>query len=179
MRQKEPEVITPKIIFQDGAILVLDKPAGWVVNRAETTRGEETVQDWLKQNFQFSIFNFQTLRNGIVHRLDKETSGLLLVAKTLEAFTNLQAQFKQRKVRKKYLALVHGKVEPPTGTIKAAISRSPFDRKKFGIFLGGRAAETKYRTISNFKFLISNCRYSSVAPTFAANSLSITGLASP
>ena len=94
MRQKESKVITPKIIFQDDAILVLDKPAGWVVSRAETTKGEKIVQDWLENNFQFSIFNFQTLRNGIVHRLDKETSGLLLVAKTPEAFVNLQEQFK-------------------------------------------------------------------------------------
>ncbi len=154
MRQKEPKIATPKIIFQDTAILVLDKPAGWVVNRAETTQGEETVQDWLDNNFQFPIFNFQTLRNGIVHRLDKETSGLLLVAKTPEVFANLQAQFKQRKVHKKYLALVHGKIDPAQGVIKAAISRSPFDRKKFGIFLGGREAETRYKTIFNFQFSI-------------------------
>ena len=145
MRQKESKVTTPKIVWEDNVILVLDKPAGWVVSRAETTCGEKTVQDWLEEKIKITIE-----RAGIVHRLDKETSGLLLVAKTPEAFVNLQEQFKARKIKKKYLALVHGKVEPPGGTIRAAIARSPFDRKKFGIFLGGREAETKYKTISNY-----------------------------
>lgn len=75
----------PRVIYEDGEILVLEKPAGVVVNRA-TSAKEETVQDWVAQNFQFPIANDQLFRNGIVHRLDKETSGLLLVAKTQEAF---------------------------------------------------------------------------------------------
>lgn len=137
--------LTPQVVFQDDLLLVLDKPAGMVVNRAETTKNEETVQDWLQKNLQFSISNSQLLRNGLVHRLDKETSGLLIIAKTEEAFFNLQQQFKERKVKKRYLALAHGKVEPKEGMIQAAISRSPFDRKKFGIFLGGREAKTNYK----------------------------------
>ena len=136
-----------QIIFEDDFLLVIDKPAGMVVNWAETTRGEETVQDWIENNFQFPISNDQTLRNGIVHRLDKETSGLLIIAKTKEVFENLQQQFKERKVKKKYLALVHGKLEPVEGVIEASISRSPFDRKKFGVFLGGREAKTGYKVI--------------------------------
>jgi 23S rRNA pseudouridine1911/1915/1917 synthase len=147
--------VKPQIVFQDDFLLIINKPAGMVVNRAETTKGEETVQDWLQNNFQFSIFNFQTLRNGIVHRLDKETSGLLVVAKTKEAFENLQGQFKERKVKKKYLALVHGRVEPKSGVIEASITRSPFNRKKFGVFLGGREAKTRYKTISNFQLTAS------------------------
>jgi len=137
----------PQIIFQDEFFLVLDKPAGMVVNRAETTRGEETVQDWIEHNFDFPISSCESLRNGIVHRLDKETSGLLLVAKTQPVFENLQQQFKERKVKKKYLTLVHGEVEPEEGAIEASISRSPFDRKKFGVFLGGREAKTNYRVL--------------------------------
>jgi len=157
-KRKKSEL--PKIIYEDDSLLVLDKPAGWVVNRSETVK-KETLQDWLEKNFQFSIlkesrkagiFNFQNYRSGIVHRLDKDTSGVLVVAKTPEVFENLQRQFKERKVKKRYLALVHGKVQPPQGMIRAPIARSPFDRKKFGIFLGGREAETKYKTISNFKF---------------------------
>ena len=155
---------SPQILYEDEFLLVLNKPASWVVNRSETVK-EETLQDWLEKNFQFScpsgrraIFNFQNYRSGIdyrsgiVHRLDKDTSGVLVVAKTPEVFENLQRQFKERVVKKRYLVLVHGRVTPPEGVIRAPIARSPFDRKKFGIFLGGREAETKYKTISNFKF---------------------------
>ena len=147
MRKEKRKVISVKIIFEDDNLLVVDKPAGMVVNRAETTRGEETVEDWLRQNFQFSIFNFQLLRSGIVHRLDKETSGLLLIAKTPEAFANLQSQFKNRQVKKKYLALVHGKVVPEEGEIKAPIGRLPWNRERFGVVPGGREAVTKYKVV--------------------------------
>ncbi len=138
---------SPKIIFENHQILVLDKPSGMVVNRAETTKKEQTIQDWLEKNFQFPIFNFPKLRSGIVHRLDRKTSGLLLVAKTPKAFAYLQAQFKERRVEKKYFALVHGKVQPAKGVIRVPIGRNPFDRKKFGIFLGGRDAETAYKVL--------------------------------
>jgi len=144
----------PQILYEDKFLLVLNKPAGWVVNRSQTVK-KETLQDWLEKNFQFSIFNFQNCRSGIVHRLDKDTSGVLVVAKTPEVFENLQKQFKERAVRKRYLVLAHGKVQPSEGMIRAPIARSPFDRKKFGVFLGGREAETKYRIISNFQFPIS------------------------
>jgi len=142
VRKKEGKV---KIIFEDDQILVLEKPAGMVVNRAETTGEEETVQDWIARNFQFPISSDQSQRNGIVHRLDKETSGILLVAKTPEAFLDLQRQFKERKVKKKYLALVHGKVEPGEGEIKAPVGRIPWSREKFGVVPGGRIALTKYK----------------------------------
>jgi 23S rRNA pseudouridine1911/1915/1917 synthase len=140
----------PQVLYEDEFLLVLNKPAGWVVNRSQTVK-KETLQDWLERNFQFSIFNFQNCRSGIVHRLDKDTSGVLVVAKTPEVFENLQKQFKERRVGKRYLVLVHGNVQPPEGIIRAPIARSPFDRKKFGIFLGGREAETEYRLISKFK----------------------------
>lgn len=136
----------PRIIFEDKTILVIDKPAGWVVNKAETTRNQETIQDWLNER----KIGKGLERSGIVHRLDKETSGLLLVAKTPEAFVNLQKQFKERKVKKQYLALVHGRVEPPEGAIEVPIARSPFNREKFGVFLGGRPAKTKYKAILNY-----------------------------
>ena len=161
------------LIFEDKTILVIDKPAGWVVNKAETTRNQETIQDWVEcyrkirstkheilNKFKITNSNVQNSlefrnsdlefarRAGIVHRLDKETSGLLLVAKTPEAFVNLQRQFKERKVKKQYLALVHGKVEPQEGVIEVPIARSPFNREKFGVFLGGRPARTKYKVLS-------------------------------
>ena len=136
-----------QILYEDDYLMVINKPAGMVVNRVETEKGE-TVQDWLENNFQFSIFNFQNLRSGIVHRLDKETSGCLIVAKTDEAFVDLQRQFKERKVKKEYLALVHGRVESKEGTIKVPIARSHHDRDKFAVVVGGRISETSYKVIS-------------------------------
>jgi len=139
----------PKILFEDDSLIVLEKPAGMVVNRAESVKGK-TLQDWVEEileigNWKLEIPSSDFIRrSGIVHRLDKETSGLLLVAKNPEVLTNLQKQFKERRVEKRYLALVHGQVEPGQGVIEASISRSPFDRKKFGVFLGGRAARTEY-----------------------------------
>lgn len=141
--------LRPRVVFEDKDILVLDKPAGIVVNRTKTTR-RETIQDWVEEYFKVGkVEEIERVeRSGVVHRLDKETSGLLLVAKNPRSFENLQRQFKERRVEKRYLALVHGKVEPDQGIIRASISRSPFDRKKFGVFLGGREAETNYRTVT-------------------------------
>lgn len=137
--------MNPKIIFEDETLLILDKPSGWIVNEAETAKGQKVLQTWLRQNFRFPISNNKKLRSGIVHRLDKETSGALIIAKTEEAFRNLQSQFKARKVEKEYRALVHGQVEPRAGTIKVPVGRLPWNRKRFGVLPGGRAAETEYR----------------------------------
>jgi len=137
----------PRVIFQEKSFLVLDKPAGWVVNRAQTTVYQKTIQDWLEDNFNFSLVKergkFPRFRSGIVHRLDKNTSGVLLIAKTKEAFFNLQKQFKERKVKKEYLALVHGET-PAKGKISAPLKRLPWDRKKMGVLPAGRTAETDF-----------------------------------
>lgn len=151
--------LSPKIIYEDNDLLVIDKPAGVVVNRAETVK-EETIQDWaenklrikspffkLRASEKLKIKNNSDFynRGGIVHRLDKETSGLLIIAKNKAAFWELQRQFKDREVEKKYLTLVHGEVKPTEGKIEALIKRNPFNRKKFGVFLGGREAVTEYK----------------------------------
>ena len=138
-----------KVIFEDESLLVLDKPAGIVVNRAKTTKNE-TIQDWLESYLKLKDRGIGD-RAGIVHRLDKETSGILVVAKTKEVFENLQAQFKARKVKKEYTALVHGKIEIKTGTIKVPVGRLPWNRERFGVLPGGRAAETKYRVEEYYK----------------------------
>jgi len=148
----------PEIVFEDEEILIIDKPAGMVVNRAESVKGE-TVQDWVERylktlSTKHEIRNGSTSsplefarRAGIVHRLDKETSGLLIIAKTPEAFVNLQKQFKERRVEKHYLALVHGQVEPNEGEIRAPVGRLPWNREKFGVLAGGRSARTKYKIL--------------------------------
>lgn len=156
----------PKIIFEDESILVIDKPAGMVVNKADTTKNVVTIQDWVEKNYQIiklpnCEFEDQPdfyKRAGIVHRIDKETSGLLLIAKTPEAFENLQAQFKERKVKKKYLALVHGFLEQKEGTINGPIGRLPWNRERFGVFPEGREAKTNYKVITKLSnYQIANC----------------------
>jgi 23S rRNA pseudouridine1911/1915/1917 synthase len=140
----------PEIIYQDEHLLVLNKPAGWVVNDAETTKNSPTIQKWLKDNFQFPIFDDPKCRNGIVHRLDKDTSGILLVAKTFDVFTDLQSQFKNRIVAKTYVALAHGKIEAKEGEIKATVGRLPWRRDRFGVLPGGREAVTNYKVNTYF-----------------------------
>ncbi len=166
----------PKILYEDANLLVINKPSGMVVNRAESVV-VETVQDWVESYLRVgpaapssrpmsSPFDELrtagtrrdslrsrhphddfTGRTGIVHRLDKETSGVLLIAKTPEAFAELQRQFKAREVEKTYLALVHGKVVPGEGTISAPVGRLPWNRERFGVFPGGREARTKYKVL--------------------------------
>ena len=142
---------TPKIIFQDDSLFVIDKPSGWITNSASTTGKQPVVENWLAENFQFSIFSFQECRHGIVHRLDKETSGILLVAKTKEAFEDLQAKFKGREVDKSYIALLHGRVELAEGEIKVAVGRLPWRRDRFGVLPGGRESESKYKVIKYYE----------------------------
>lgn len=89
----------------------------------------------------------------MVHRIDKETSGVLIIAKNPEAFSELQRQFKEREVAKKYLALAHGKVVPEEGSITAAVGRLPWNRERFGVLPGGREAETEYRVLSISKLV--------------------------
>lgn len=143
-----------KIISEEKDFLMVEKPAGVVVNRARTVKGA-TIQDWAEKKLKGEGVDLGGesdfgRRAGIVHRLDKGTSGLLIIAKNPEAFSNLQAQFKARKVEKKYLALAHGRVVPKEGEITLPVGRNPFNREKFGVFPGGREALTKYRTVSQF-----------------------------
>jgi len=130
----------PQIVYQDNFLLVLNKPPGWIVNRAQTTKGQQTIQDWLGDNFK----EFQP---EIVHRLDKDTSGVLLIAKTQKTLESLQAQFKKRQIKKEYRALVHG-ILPLSDKITAPVGRLPWARKKFGVLPGGRAAETEFKRVS-------------------------------
>ncbi len=145
----------PKVIFEDKYLLILDKPSGWIVNKAKTTRGQKVIQAWLDKK-DHPLAKSRKYRSGIVHRLDKETSGVLVVAKTKDTFKNLQIQFKARKVEKKYLALVHGKVEPEQGSIEVPVGRLPWNRERFGVLPGGRPAETNYQVV--FYYLLSTAK---------------------
>jgi len=111
-----------EIIYQDDDILVVNKPPGLIVDR-------ETID---------------VPGRLVVHRLDKDTSGLLVFAKTEEALTSLQRQFKERNVKKRYSALVHGRVSPSSGVVDKPIGRAPKGIGKFVVVEGGREAVTKY-----------------------------------
>lgn len=143
-------MLTPKLIFEDESFFVFDKPSGWISDSAITTNGQPVIQEWVSKNFKYETNDFEH-RNGIVHRLDKETSGILLVAKTGESFEELQRQFKERLVHKTYLALVHGRLENNEGTIDEAVGRLPWRRDRFGVLAGGREAVTDYKTLSVHK----------------------------
>jgi len=150
-------MLFPKIISQQKTFVIINKPSGLVVNRAETVKGK-TLQDWIENEIKSSLKIRDTKgkssflrRSGIVHRLDKDTSGLLIVAKTEKAFKNLQKQFKKRQVRKKYLALVHGKVKPKKGNINLPIARRPSNRKRFAVRINGKSAYTEYKRIRSHR----------------------------
>jgi 23S rRNA pseudouridine1911/1915/1917 synthase len=144
----------PQIIYRDSDITLVNKPYGMIVNRADTTKDEFTLQDWLENTLigKRSTADESEFRKrgGIVHRLDKDTSGIIIIANNEAAFINLQTQFKNRSIKKIYNALVHGLVHPSEGMINIPIERNPFNRKRFGVFLGGREAVTEYETIGIF-----------------------------
>jgi 23S rRNA pseudouridine1911/1915/1917 synthase len=142
----------PQIIYRDKNLVVLNKPAGMIVNNADTSRNEYTVQDYIVENEELEMEQGVgesefAKRGGIVHRLDKETSGALIVALNEASFINLQAQFKERRVKKEYIALVHGKLVSE-GEINVPIGRLPWNRMRFGVIPQGRESYTKFKTIS-------------------------------
>lgn len=145
------------IIYEDDSLIAIDKPAGMVVNRAENVQ-QDTVQDWAEEKLKVKREKLKVVqedfycRAGIVHRLDKETSGILLIAKNPKAFLQLQLQFQNRTVTKRYQTLVHGWVKPSEGLINVPLGRLPWNRKKFGILVSGRPAETSYKVISYHQY---------------------------
>ena len=142
-----PEAIPLDILFEDEDLLVLNKPAGMVVHPgAGRTTG--TLVHALLAHCETLPGIGGVERPGIVHRLDRDTSGVLVVAKTDVAHQSLSRQFKSRQVRKTYLALVHGDVRREAGRIEAAIGRREHDRKRMGVRAdGGREARTTYRVL--------------------------------
>jgi 23S rRNA pseudouridine1911/1915/1917 synthase len=141
-----PEAIPFKIIYEDNDLLVVDKPPGLAVHPAPGHPGHTLVNAVL--NYLPGVgADADAVRPGIVHRLDKDTSGLIIVAKNRVAQANLSDQFKARTVSKTYLTLVRGKLAPETGVIEAAIGRDPHQRQRMAIVTKGREARTAYRVV--------------------------------
>jgi len=143
--------MNPNIIFEDENLLVVGKPSGWITNEASTTKDQPVLQTWVSKNFKFSTAKSKEFRSGIVHRLDKETSGILILAKDKESFEALQKQFKDRSIKKEYLALVHGKLEPEKGRVDVPVGRLSWNRERFGVLPGGRTAQTDYVVEKHFQ----------------------------
>jgi 23S rRNA pseudouridine1911/1915/1917 synthase len=140
----EAEAIPLRIVYQDEDVIVVDKPPGLTVHPAAGHPRGTLVNALL--TICPELANIKgTLRPGIVHRLDKDTSGLLVVAKNEAAQASLTGQLKNREVHKVYLALVRGRMEPPQGVIDAPIGRHPRRRQRMAVVEGGRAAQTRYR----------------------------------
>jgi 23S rRNA pseudouridine1911/1915/1917 synthase len=130
-------------IYEDNQILVLNKPVGIIVNRSNTAP-YGTLQDLLDNSYSFAGDNTEFVsRSGLAHRIDKDTSGVLLVALTEDAFVKITAQFKSREVEKEYLALLHGSLPQPLLEINAPIARNPDKRFKFAVVSSGKPATTK------------------------------------
>jgi 23S rRNA pseudouridine1911/1915/1917 synthase len=141
-----PEDILLDIVYEDNVLLVIDKPAGMVVHPGAGHTSGTLVNAVLAHCPQITDIGGAD-RAGIVHRLDKDTSGLLLVAKDDTTHAALQRQFKRRQVAKTYLALVEDHVQPREGIIEAPIGRDKRQRKKMAVVRRGRKARTMYRVI--------------------------------
>jgi len=141
------EDIHLNIVYEDNDLMVIDKPAGMTVHPAPG-HPIGTLANAILSHLSY-IPDAGDLRPGIVHRLDRDTSGLIIVAKHVVAHANLAAQFKSRSVVKVYQALVKGRLAPETGAIEAPIGRDTSDRKRMAV-VGegeGRSARTKYRVL--------------------------------
>jgi 23S rRNA pseudouridine1911/1915/1917 synthase len=156
------DILTPNILFEDDEVIVIDKPAGLVVHGDGRT-DESTLADWILEYCPYiggvgeswQTESGQVMpRPGIVHRLDRETSGVMVVAKTQESFENLKEQFKNREVKKEYRAIVNGtfKDDVESGVIDKPIGKSPSDFRKWSAQPGARGALrealTEYEIIS-------------------------------
>ena len=147
----EAEPVPLDICFEDGDVVVVNKPRGMVVHPAEGNHGGTLVNALLYHCRDLSGIN-GVLRPGIVHRLDKDTSGLLMVAKNDAAHLSLAAQLKDRQVVRRYLALAHGRFKEEAGTVDAPIGRDPRDRQRMAVIdQNARHAITHYRVLERFQ----------------------------
>lgn len=147
----EGEAIPLEILYEDADLIVINKPQGMVVHPAPGNTSGTLVNALLYHCQDLSGIN-GVLRPGIVHRLDKDTSGVMMVAKSEAAHLGLAAQIKAREVTRKYLALVHGRLSEPAGVVDAPIGRDLQDRKKMAVILkNSKSAITRYTVLERFE----------------------------
>jgi 23S rRNA pseudouridine1911/1915/1917 synthase len=143
----EPEAAELRPLYEDADLAVLDKPAGLSVHPG-AGRSTGTLAHRILARYPETAGVGGPGRPGIVHRLDKDTTGALVVARTVIAYRALSAAFSERRVRKTYLAVVHGHPKAASGSIEAAIGRHPQRRKEMAVRTTGRAAVTRYRVLA-------------------------------
>ncbi len=144
-----PEDIPLKIVYQDSDLAVIDKPQGLTVHAGNGTNGSTLVNALLFHLDNLSGIN-GVIRPGIVHRIDKNTSGLLVVAKNDNAHISLAKQIETKTCKRLYYALLEGVVKTDSGVIETNIGRSPKDRTKMAVVSNGRNAVTEYKVIKRF-----------------------------
>ncbi|MFQ5799422.1 MAG: RluA family pseudouridine synthase [Bacteroidota bacterium] len=147
-----PEPIPLDIIFEDDLLLVVNKPAGMVVHPSYGNFTGTLVHALLHHSAELAIVDDET-RPGIVHRLDKDTSGLLVVAKNGAAHRFLSGQFSARTIEREYWAVIWGILSSQKGTIEAELGRHRSDRKKFAVVASGKLAVTEYEVLEPFGYL--------------------------
>lgn len=153
----EPENIPLDIVYEDDDVIVVNKPAGMVVHPAPG-HPSHTLVNALLYHSPLSTINGE-FRPGIVHRIDKDTSGLLMVAKNDLAHRSLAAQLKSKTNYREYVALVHGVIKEEQGTIDAPLGRSKKDRKKQAVVLDGRHAVTHFKVLKRYQhYTLVKCR---------------------
>jgi 23S rRNA pseudouridine1911/1915/1917 synthase len=146
------EAIPLTIVYEDDQLLIVNKPAGMVTHPAYGNYTGTLVNALLHHCASLSVVTDRT-RPGIVHRLDKDTSGLLVVAKTDAAHAHLSRQFARRTIRREYQAIVWGAFSVEKGTIDANLGRSKSDRKKMAVVQEGKTAVTEYTVLEKFAYL--------------------------
>ncbi len=144
-----PEPIPLDVVYEDDHLLVVNKPSGMVVHPAPGHPGGTLVNAVLAHSPQVAGVG-QPDRAGLIHRLDKETSGLIVIAKNEAALVAMQRQFKDRNVDKTYLALVEGQVQPREGIIDVPLGRDQRHRQKMAVAREGKEARTMYRVVETF-----------------------------
>lgn len=152
-----PENIPLDIVYEDDDVIVVNKPQGMVVHPAPG-HPDHTLVNALLYHSPLSTINGE-FRPGIVHRIDKDTSGLLMVAKNDMAHRSLAAQLKAKTNEREYVALVHGVIKEDQGTVDAPLGRSPKDRKKQAVVADGRHAVTHFRVLRRYRhYTLVACR---------------------
>ena len=146
----QPEAIPLDVLYEDADLLAVNKPAGMTVHPAPGHATSTLVNAVLAHSSDLSGVG-GVLRPGIVHRLDRDTSGVILVAKNDAAHQALASQLKERRIEKVYLALVEGTPRPAEGVIDAPIARDPRNRRRMAIVEGGREAVTAYRVVERLR----------------------------
>jgi len=151
--EDHPEEMDLDIVFEDSSILVLNKPPALVVHPAPGHRNGTLLNGILGHLLKDDTEKTgdEPVRAGLVHRLDQDTSGLMVIGKTPEILENLMGQFRDRTVNKNYIALVNGWLPSKRGTIDAPIGRSNGDRKKFAVMSSGKPSTTRYRVMSQYR----------------------------